>query len=398
MNATTTMATARRVPGTELHRGIGLHGRVVVTWATAGGILLGGVLVALMTLTGRLSGHGLFYTASGLFVIGAVIGLAHGLALGFFGRTKGTDPRRAAGEMGRAAMYAIPALAVGWLVTIWVAMSMPALYLDRWLPLVGIGVAWAGALAFVAAATAYGFRALRNAWARWPQRRPGTALVAASFAALLVMFLADRPEIWGLRLRVTETGAVLLAAFVTFWVVGPAVTLALRLLDDLPLPATRKAFAPQAGAAVDVGLGLLVGLVLGVLAIPFLGVAVPAATGPAGAVVAAMSQALLDEVLLRVVLLTALVWVLLRWHRVHAQEAAVAAVALTALIQVALYAPGIAAIGFPTTMAALGFGLVTVALPAVAFGILYWTRGFGAALVADATAVAAVALLAVMMA
>ena len=66
--------TYDRPLGTELPRGIGLHGRVAVTWAAAGGILLGGVLVAVMTLAGRLSGHGLFFTVSGLFVIGAVLG------------------------------------------------------------------------------------------------------------------------------------------------------------------------------------------------------------------------------------------------------------------------------------------------------------------------------------
>lgn len=381
--------------GTDVPKGIGLHGRVAVTWAATGGILLGGILVALMTLSGRLSGHGLFFTASGLFVIGAVLGLAHGLALGFFGRPAGTGPRHATSDLGRAVLYSVPALAVAWLVTIWIGMSMPAVMLGRPLTLAGVGLAWIAGLAFVGHAAVYGWRALSNAFARWPERRTGTALVAASFAALLVLFLVDRPELWGLRLRVTETGAVLLAGVLTFWIVGPAVTMALRITHQLAfLPDPARIFASGRAVAGDIGMGLLVGAVLGVLAVPFLGATVPVGA-TAGSVVAAVSQAVLDEVLLRVIVLTGVAWLLLRWHRVHREEAAVAAVALTALVQVLLYTPGIRAVGFPTTFAALGFGLVTVALPAVAFGILYWKRGFGAALAADVTAVMAMLLLAI---
>jgi hypothetical protein len=51
------------------------------------------------------------------------------------------------------------------------------------------------------------------------------------------------------------------------------------------------------------------------------------------------------------------------------------------------------ALGFPSTVAAAGFVLVTVLVPALAFGALYWTRGLGSALVADATAVTALALM-----
>jgi len=393
MNATIEAGKDRR-DGATLTRGIGMHGRVAVTWAAAGGIALGGILVALMTLTGRLSGLGLLQTATGLFVIGAVIGLAHGATLGFFGRSESTSARQARGDLGRATLYALPALAVAWLVTIWVAMTMAAGYLDRWLPTVGVTLAWIAAAAFVVTAGVYGVRALRNAYARWPERTPGTALVAASFTALLVLFLADRPEIWGLDLQLTETGAVLLAGFLTFWVAGPAITLALRLLSDLPLARPKLVAESGARMGTDVGLGLAVGAALGILAVPFLEGMAPAAVGLGGGAVVAVSQAVVDEITLRLVLLTGVAWVLLRWHRIGRAEAAVAAVAVTVLVQLALYAPEVAAVGFPTTVAAAGFALTTVALPAVAFGVLYWTRGFGAALVADAAAVLAILLLA----
>lgn len=379
--------------GTELPKGIGLHGRTAVFFAAAGGLLLGGVLVALMTLSGRMSGHGIFFTASGLFVIGAVLGLAHGLVLGFLGRPAGVDARRAYGDLGRALLYAVPAVAVAWLATVWVAMTSLAVYLERVTPWIGVAVAWLAALGFLFAALRDGSRALKNAYARWPERRPGTALVAASFAGLLVTFLVGRPEIWGLRLQVTEIGAGLLAAFLTFWVAGPAITLALRLVKQLPAPGLRQAFQLDGKTPGDVGIGLLTGAVLGVLAIPFVGAA-PMAVGATGAVLHAVGQALLDEVLLRLVLLTSVAWLLLRWHRVNKDEAAIAAVATTVVVQLALYAPGIAAIGFPSLAGAAGFALVTVVLPAAAFGVLFWLRGFGTALVADLTAVALMAVLA----
>ena len=115
----------------------------------------------------------------------------------------------------------------------------------------------------------------------------------------------------------------------------------------------------------------------------------------AGAMVHAVGSALVDEVLLRLFLITAVAWLLLRWHRVHPEEAAVVSVVGVALVQLGIYLPGILAAGFPTTMAATSFALVVVLLPAVVFGVLYWTRGFGTALVADATTVGALALLAV---
>lgn len=389
----TTIDTIQKPLGTEVPRGIGLPGRVAVTWATAGGVLLGGFLVAAMTLSGQLSGSGLFFTASGLFVIGAVLGLLHGAMLGFLGRPPETTPREAAGALIRASLYTIPAVAVGWVATVWIAMTVVALYLGRALPLVGVAVAWGVGLAVVLAAGAYGWRALRSAYAGWAERRIGTAVVAMTFGALLLLFLADRPELWGLRFRVTEVGAVLLAALLSVWVAGPAVTLALRLLRGIPTP--RPVGVPS-GRRVwgDAGLGVLVGLVLGVLAVPFAGPAVTTATGPAGAVVTAVSQAVVDEVLLRLVLLSSVVWALLRWQRVRPAEAVGAAVLLTAVVQVALYTPGVLAIGFPSAVTAAGFVLVTVLLPALAFGVLYWRRGFGSALLADATAMVAVALLA----
>lgn len=387
MNAPTTLTAQNTVPRT-----IGLHGRVAVLSAMAGGILAGGVLVASMTLAGRMSGHAIFSTATALFLVGAFVGLVHGAVLGFVGRPAGVTSKAALSDLGMASLYAIPGMAVAWLASIWVAMTLIAFYTGRPGALAGAAVGWVAAGTILAATALHVVRSLRNAYARWPERRPGTVLAAASFAALLVLFLSDRPEIWGLRLRLTETGAVLLAAFLALWVAGPMVTLALRLARSVPFPRPMAGLVSGRMTAADAGIGLLVGVVVGLLAVPFAGPA--AAPAFAGTVVLEVSQALVNEVLLRLFLVTGAAWLLLRWHRIQANEAVVGAIVATTVAQVALYAPGAAAVGFANSTGLVAFLVMTVALPAAAFGLLFWKRGFAPALLADMVALAAIAFLA----
>lgn len=377
--------------GPHLARDIGPHGRVVVSWTMAGGILLGGFLVAVMTLSGQLSAFGLFMTASALFVLGALLGFVHSLALGLLGRPEGMTLRQARRDLTLATLYAVPGLVLAWLTTIWVAMTVVALYLGRIGPLLGAATGWLIGAALLSTAGVYGWRALRRAYARWPEREVGTIVVAATFGALLVTFLADRPELFGMRLRLTEVGGVLLAAAIAIWVVGPLVTLALRLLPELPTRATVGLHAGRRGV-VDAALGLTTGVVFGLLAVPFVVPSAIPATG--GAFVIGISQALVDEVLLRLVLVTAVAWLLLRWHGVHREEAAIGAVAAVAVVQALLYTPGVMAIGFPTAIGAVAFTVTAVVLPALAFGFLFWTRGFSTAVLADAAFVAVILLLA----
>lgn len=392
MSATMTMAAGQA----PQEQGIGLHGWTIIGWTTGGGIAIGGLLIALMTLSGQMSGLGLFMTSSGLFLAGALLGLVHALVLGWFGRPDGIEKRRALRDLGMGAVYSTVALPFAWVVAMWIALSMPAAYTGRLLALVGVGLGWVAGVAVIAAAAVGAWRLLRNAYARWPERRLGTVLVAATFASLLVLFLMERPEIWGLSVRVTETGAILLAAVATLWVVGPIITVALHMLAGMPGRQPQTA-APAWRVLQDLGLGVLVGLVLGLIAAPL---AVPAALPAAGAngalggLAATIGQALVDEVLLRLFLVTGVMWLLLRWRKLGATEATVAAVAAAALVQVALYAPAVAAIGFTTMFAAGLFAVATVLVPALAFGALFWRRGLGAAVAADATALAVLAVLA----
>jgi hypothetical protein len=392
MTATMMMAAPRNDEAQP--REIGLHGWATTAWAAAGGIALGGLLVALMTLSGRMSGFGLFMTASGLFVVGALIGLVHALVLGYFGRPAGMEPREALMDLARGTVYTLVAMPFAWIVTMWVALSMPAVYTGRVGALVGVGLGWVAATTVVALAAVAGWRLLRNAYARWPERNLGTVLVGGTFMSLLMLFLMNRPEIWGLSLRVTETGAVLLAGVATLWIAGPVITLALRLIQRLPGRSAVPAFAPSWRTAGDLALGLLAGLALGLIAVPFVIPAGLPGVGAGGMMVAAVSQAMVDEVLLRLFLVSAVAWLLLRWGRVSASEAAVISIAVAALVQVVLYAPGVLGLGFATPLAALAFTVVTVLVPGLVFGMLYWTRGLGAAVMANATALMILAMVA----
>lgn len=380
-----------RSDGRSLTKGIGLPGRVALAWATAGGILVGGFLVAVMTLTGSLSGHALLLTSTGLFVVGAVLGFAHGAVLGWLGRPDGMSRRAVLGRLGLAAAYAVPALLLAWLLAGWIAMTSIALYAGKTAPIVGCGVAWLAGLGLVALAGENGWEALRNAYAGWSNARVATLIVAALFGGLLAVFLAEQPQLWGLRLRLTPVGAVLAAMAATLWLAGPMVTVSMGLLDRLPTPLPAKAFGGKGHAVVSVSIAVVVGVFMALITLPFY--EITHGVHPTG-IAAALSTALVDEVLLRLFLMTAVAWLLLRELHISSGRAAGLAVVVAAAVQGLIYLPGVLQAGFPSTATAMGFLAVTALIPAIAFGWLFWKRGFGSALVAHATALGALLLIA----
>ncbi len=395
-NATIDTMPAR---GTDVPRGIGLTGRVAVSWAVAGGILLGGFMVALLTLTGRMNANGLLISSTLLFTLGGLAGFIHGGALGYLGRGPESTRKQALAALALAALYTIPFMAAGWVATGWIAMTIMALYTKTLTAYTGMVIGWVAGAVGVAAAVMLGWRALRQAYARWPDAAIGTGLVAASFAGLLVNFLAVRPTLWGIGVQVTDVGAVVAAALISIWIVGPAVTLALVVVRRLPAANLSLGLTGRGGPIASIAVGLVAGLIMGLVALPFhvppMGVPVlGAGAGALGSVVLAVSRALVDEVLLRLVLMTGAVWLVLRWHPMHREEAAVVAVVVSTAAQLALYLPGIVSIGFPTALAALGYTVAAVIVPGLVFGSVYYARGFTTAVVADATALIALALLA----
>jgi hypothetical protein len=381
----TTDTVARRLP-----REIGLSGKVAVSWAMAGGVGLGGLAVAIGTLTGRMSAHSLLLTSTGLFVIGALLGFMHGAVLGFFGRAAGVTKTEAASRLALAAVYAIPGLAVAWLVSNWIAMTVVARYAGSVLPMIGAGAGWVAGAAILFWAGTQGWRGLQVSFARWPEWKAGTTIVAVTFAALLVSLLVDRPALLGYRLDLTPVGAFLVAAAISVWFVGPAVTLALSALRRLPGEHPALAFRGRSGV-VDLGIALVAGAVVGLLAAPFAGSQVTP-TGGLNLLAAALGHAFFAEVVFRLFLMTAVVWVLLRWHRVHREEAALIAVMAVMVVEALFHLPGVAAAGFPTVLSATGYVLAAVAVPAALFAVIYWFRGLAPAIVAHAAAYVVLAM------
>ncbi|HSJ25074.1 MAG TPA: hypothetical protein VK929_10420 [Longimicrobiales bacterium] len=169
---TTMMKNPARTPATD-ERDTGMTARVTVAWAMAGAVTAGGFLVAAATLTERLSGHAVFVTAAGLFLLGAVGGFATGAALGYFGRPTDVTAAEARTGLVRAALWALPALAVTFLVTGWVAGTVLVLHAGAALPMVFATAAWLTGAAMVLWAADEAADALRNVKATVrPARRP----------------------------------------------------------------------------------------------------------------------------------------------------------------------------------------------------------------------------------
>ncbi len=379
----TTDVVAQRLP-----RELGLAGKVAVSWAMAGGVGLGGVAVGIGTLTGKMSAHALLLTSTGLFIVGALLGFVHGAVLGFFGRTEGVTKHEATQRLMLAAVYAIPGLAVAWLVSNWMAMTVVARFAGRVLPMVGAGAGWVAGAAILGWAAVEGWKGLQSSFARWPEWKAGTTIVFATWAALLVSLLVDRPELLGLRLDLTPVGAVLLSGVIALWLVGPVVTAGLTALRKLP--GRRPALAFRSRSGLDIGIAIAAGAVVGLIALPFAGTTI-LPTGGLGVAAAALGQAFFSEVVFRLFLMTAVVWLLLRWHRVHREEAALIAVIAVTAVETLLYLPGVAAAGFPSAFSAAGYMLAAVALPAAVFGAIYWLRGLGTAVLAHVVAYVALA-------
>jgi hypothetical protein len=377
--------------GRPLTLGLGVVGKLAVGWAVGGGVLVGGVLVAGMTLAGQLSGFGLLLTATGLFAIGAALGFVHGGLLGWMSRPPEMTRREALGSLGMGAVYAVPALLVSWLVAGWIAMTTVALYSGKVAGLVGCGIAWLVGAGVLVLAAEQGWTAVRRVYAGWSNARVATLLVAAVYGGLLAVFVAERPQLWGLPVQVTPVGAVLLATAVTLWLAGPMVALSLSLLDRLPSTRPAVAFGGRGRALASIGIAVGVGIVLALMALPFYTTAYGVTTGGLTGV---LSGALVDEALFRLFIVTAVAWVGLREFGFTESKAVGVAIAVAALAQVLIYLPGVLAIGFPSATTMLGFLAVTAAVPALAFGVLFWRRGFGTALVAHATALAALFLIA----
>jgi hypothetical protein len=350
----------------------------------AGG-LTGGILVALQTLDGNVSARGSFLTASGLFVVGAALGMVHGLVLAYLGREMDVTPGEAARRLSHAVLYTIPGTAVAWLLAVWVGLTLVAALGSGPGATILVGCAWIGALSVLAWAGVQGSRALVNAYRRWPHSVTGTTLTLLLGAAVVALIFGPGPSIWMLPLDLTTLAAGFFCAGAVIWIFGPAVTGGLMTLERLP---GRRHPFPADGR--ELGLTLLVagaaGVALGLLAAVFHTPAV-AAVQPAG-LTGLLAQAFIDESLLRLFVIPTTAWALLyRFPSMRPVEAGLLGVLAATVFQLLLYIPGLVAASFPTVTGTLSWGAAGVLAPALILGGVFWLRGYTGALIAHGVAV-----------
>jgi hypothetical protein len=358
----------------------------------------GGVAVALLVMTERLSAHALIAASAVFFSIGAAVGLLHGILLGVFGRPDGTTPGQALRSMLHGVIYLVPLLLLGWLAAGWAA-ALPIVIKGRHLFAGAVTiVAWLLVLVALVVAASSGFEAAKNAYRRWPDRLAGSLLVGATLASLLTWFAIEPPTVWLVGWKLTGFGAALFAFVLTFWVYGPLITAGLAMLRKLRPAGTALRLPPWRTVLARAGVALGAGLALAALAAPFhLGVlGLPTAgerLGAGAALVLALSNAVAEELLLRLFVFTA-VFVLAFRVVPNQKWAPLVALTTASLADLLLHLPVVAAYGLPGTGAVLAYVAVRLAIPAVLFGYLYWRRGLGTSVAAHATANAAVGLLA----
>lgn len=380
-------------------RDLDLPALVAISWSVAGGLLAGGATVATLILTSHLSGHLLIAASAVFFAIGAVLGLAHGIMLGVFGRPDGTTPRQALASIGRGTIFLLPALLLGWLIAGWVA-ALPIVLIGHHIlgGVITLG-AWMIMAAVVAVASASGLRAARLLFRRWPDRVLGSVLVTSVLVALSVMFAIERPTVWFVNVQLSSFGSLAFVYALTFWFYGPLITVGLALLRRVApmLPAGRlgvgNTWRARFSAAASV---IAVALLVVTLALPFhegvLGL--PTAAERLGwwqAGLLALGNAVTSELLLRLGLFTA-VFVLASRYLTKTRAVGVA-VAVSAIGDLLVHWNGIAAYGMPGAGVVATYMVARLAIPAVLFGYLFWRRGLGTAMAAHATADLAIGLL-----
>jgi hypothetical protein len=395
--------SAAEIAAAVPHRGLELPAAVAISWSLAGGMLLGGAAVVAMIATNRMSGHLLLLGSATLFVVGAVLGLIHGVILGVAGRPEGTTPRQAFGAMVHGLFYYPFGLLLSWAVAGWVAAMPIALLGHHIIGAVISALAWVAMAATVYFAGSTGLHAITLAYRRWPDRVPGTILVGATLVALLVGFAIQPPTIWFSDVRLRYPGAVVLALAAAFWFYGPIITLGLSVLrkSRALFPATRAVDRAHTwkGLLVRGGLAVIVGLGLAALAIPFYrgSLGIPTDVERLGLLPAmglAVANAVTDELFLRLFVLTAALAIAVRYLPRARTWAVWVAIAVATVADILLHLPEIQQLGLPGVTTVITYGVARMALPAVLFGYLYWRRGLGTAVAAHAAAGAALGLLA----
>jgi hypothetical protein len=201
--------------------------QVAALWAAAGGTAAGG-LVAVLLLLGRIHPDGSLAIAMLLASAGAVLGLIHGVVLGYVGRHVAVEQPLRPRDHVFGVLAAGGAIAAAVLLAQWLVLSAVLLRAGSPWGWLALGVGATAAAVIGVWATILGWRSLERAYLDWADHRLGAGLLAGSFAVLWIVFLVLRPAIPGTRLQLPAAGWLIVSVLATIWVATPAVVLALR--------------------------------------------------------------------------------------------------------------------------------------------------------------------------
>lgn len=218
---------------------LGVVGQVATSWGVTGG-MLGAVVVTGHMMAGQLSSSLGFLTATIFYVAGSLIGFLHGGIIGYLSRPSEVSRILALRRLALGAFYAVPAMIIGWVFALALALTPGAVSSGRPALVIPATIGWLALAGIVAWATAETRIALPNLFRRWPESRALFVVLGVLFLAVLPFFLGSRPEIWLLQVRPTETAAIFMALGATAWIGGPLITLVL-----LALRAWRRSHPPE---------------------------------------------------------------------------------------------------------------------------------------------------------
>jgi hypothetical protein len=200
---------------------------IAAAWAVAGGAA-GGMLVAVLLLTGRIPPHNSVTVALVLGTLGSMLGVVHGAVLGYLGRHAGEDMHPRIRDRIFALVVAACALLASLAIAVWIAMAAALARSGNTWGLLALAAGAAVVLAIAIWATLLGWDSLEVAYLEWPEHRLGARLLGGSFAVLCVVFLAMRPDIPGTQIQLSPVGWMVVAALATIWIATPAIVLVLR--------------------------------------------------------------------------------------------------------------------------------------------------------------------------
>lgn len=205
---------------------LGVVGQVATSWGVAGG-MLGAAVVTGHMVAGHLSASLGFLTTTIFFVAGSLVGFLHGGIVGYVSRPPQVSRKLALKRLGLTAVYAVPAMVLGWLLALALALTPAALLTGGASLIVPALIGWIGLVSAVVWATAETRAAVPNLFDRWPESRALLVVLGLLFLALLPFFLGTRPDIWVFDISPTGTAAIFMAVGATAWIGGPLVAIGL---------------------------------------------------------------------------------------------------------------------------------------------------------------------------